>query len=240
MQRPATTTPSGYGLWHIETRVREAQNFVVTKPGHRTAKAAADMNLSARLAMNITLTSSTGAALLLIAASVAPMYAAHAADPASAPAAPSVQDIVNGLKSDDGDVSTVRTRSLRPGAAAAATAAAAPAAAPSISMQIQFDYASDRISGASRTMVDNLAAALASPDLRDQSFTIVGHTDGRGAADYNMKLSERRAAAVKAYLIKHGVEASRLKALGKGMTQLVNTADPAAAENRRVEIIAGA
>lgn len=190
--------------------------------------------------MPITLRSSTGAALLLIAASLAPVIA-RAADPAAAPVTPSVQDIVNGLKSDDGDVSTVRTRSLRPGAAAAATsAAAAPAAAPSISMQIQFDYASDRISGNSQKMVDNLAAALASPELSGQTFTIVGHTDGRGSADYNMKLSQRRAASVKNYLVRHGVDAARLKASGKGMTELVNTADPAAAENRRVEVIAGA
>ncbi len=179
--------------------------------------------------MKIASATTTLAALLLAAAAAAPLHA----EPA-----PSVHDIVKSLKGDDGDVAVGKTRSLRPGAAAQATAAAAPP--PSISMQINFDFGSDRISNGSRAMVDNLAAALAWPDLKDQGFQIVGNTDGKGSADFNMKLSQRRAAAVKAYLVKHGVSPSHLKASGKGMTELVNSADPAAAENRRVEIIAGA
>lgn len=153
---------------------------------------------------------------------------------------PSVSDIVNGLKEDEG-FNAGRTRSLRPGAAAEATSAAVaePAAAPSISMQIQFDYASDRISAQSKKVMNNLAAALSSSELSSQSFTIVGHTDGRGAADYNMALSQRRAASVKAYLVSNGVGAERLKTVGKGLTELANKDNPAAAENRRVEIIAG-
>lgn len=153
---------------------------------------------------------------------------------------PSVDDIVNSLKnSDDDAVAGVKTRSLRPGAAAQATAAAAPAAPRSISMQIKFDFGSDRIAGQSKAMVDTLGAALASPELQDQTFQIVGHTDGKGSAAYNLALSQRRAASVKAYLVSKGVDASRLKASGKGMSELVNKDDPAAAENRRVEIIAG-
>lgn len=154
--------------------------------------------------------------------------------------APSVQDIVNGLKSDDA-IEGVRTRSLRPGAAAEATSAAVaePSAPPSISMQIQFDYASDQISGPSKKTMNNLAAALSSSDLSSQQFTIVGHTDGRGTAEYNLSLSQRRAASVKAYLVSNGVAPERLKTIGKGFTELANKGNPAAAENRRVEIIAG-
>lgn len=152
---------------------------------------------------------------------------------------PSVKDIVDSLKEDDA-TNGVRTRSLRPGAAAEATSAAVePMAAPSISMQIQFDYASDSISGASKKIMNNLAAALTSAELQSQTFTIVGHTDGRGAAEYNMALSQRRAASVKAYLVSNGVGAERLKTVGKGLTELANKDNPAAAENRRVEIIAG-
>ena len=153
---------------------------------------------------------------------------------------PSVQDIVNGLKDDDA-IEGVRTRSLRPGAAAEATSAAVtePSAPPSISMQIQFDYASDQISGQSKKTMNNLAAALASSDLSSQRFTIVGHTDGRGTAEYNLGLSQRRAASVKAYLVSNGVAPERLKTIGKGFSELANKDNPASAENRRVEIIAG-
>ena len=151
---------------------------------------------------------------------------------------PSVKDIVDSLKEDDA-TNGVRTRSLRPGAAAEATSAAVAEPAPSISMQIQFDYASDRISAQSKKIMNNLATALTSSELQSQNFTIVGHTDGRGAPEYNMALSQRRAASVKAYLVSNGVGAERLKTLGKGLTELANKDNPAAAENRRVEIIAG-
>ena len=105
-------------------------------------------------------------------------------------------------------------------------------------MQVSFDFNSDRISGSSQTTVANLAAALASPQLEGRSFTIVGHTDGKGAAAYNQALSERRAASVRRYLINNGVDASRLRAVGKGKSELLNAEDPFAAENRRVQILA--
>lgn len=161
---------------------------------------------------------------------------------------PSVNQIIDQLKPGSGDDATigVRTRALRPGASSQATAmpeasapAPAPAAAPAaISMQIQFAFGSDQIADSSRRSVDNLAAALASSELKGRMFTVAGHTDGVGTVDYNMRLSQRRAASVKAYLVSHGVDASRLKTVGKGPTELLNAADPRAAENRRVEIIA--
>jgi flagellar motor protein MotB len=52
-----------------------------------------------------------------------------------------------------------------------------------------------------------------------------------------MKLSQLRAAAVKAYLEKQGVQAKRLRSQGKGDTELVNAEDRFAAENRRVKIV---
>ena len=75
--------------------------------------------------------------------------------------------------------------------------------------------------------------------------TVEGHTDGKGAADYNQKLSERRANSVKEWLAKQGgVTAARLSAIGYGMTRPVapnakpnGSDDPDGRQkNRRVDI----
>ncbi len=154
----------------------------------------------------------------------------------------SVQSIVDKLKVQHGDadsVNTGATRSLRLGAAAAAgKVAEAPAASASISMEIQFAFNSDRIEGASAATMGNLAEALKSEQLKARTFQVVGHTDGVGSASYNMRLSQMRATSVKRFLVDHGVQASRLSASGTGANDLLNKADPAAAENRRVEIVA--
>ena len=163
-------------------------------------------------------------------------YAQDAQDP------PSVDSIINSLKTNAPAAEQGQTRALRPGAASMSTAPA-PAPAPvaksaSINMQINFDYNSAAISGSSKQTMATLAKALASPQLEDRKFTVIGHTDAKGSASYNMSLSERRAAAVRSYLLNNGVVASRLKALGKGESQLLNRDDPNASENRRVEILA--
>ncbi|WP_415253474.1 OmpA family protein [Thermomonas sp.] len=153
--------------------------------------------------------------------------------------APSVDSIIDSLKADTTEQAQGQTRALRPGAASMSTTAPAPppAAKPaSINMQINFDFNSDRISGSSEQTMATLAKALASPQLENRKFTVVGHTDGKGSAAYNKALSDRRAAAVRRYLIDNGVAASRLRAVGKGESSLLNADDPEAAENRRVEI----
>ncbi|WP_201774025.1 OmpA family protein [Pseudoxanthomonas suwonensis] len=152
---------------------------------------------------------------------------------------PSVDAIVEQLRSKsgaDGAVDTGRTRALRPGAAAASTAA--PAQKASISMQIQFGFNSSQIEGGSLQTMENLALALASPELQDRNFTIIGHTDGVGSADYNRRLSQARARSVRDFLVQRGVAGARLNTQGMGFDSLLNPADPAAAENRRVEIVA--
>lgn len=151
----------------------------------------------------------------------------------------SADAIIEALRSkpaDDGSVNTGNTRALRPGAAAAAATQPAPPAA--YSMQIQFAFNSSRIEGASLQTMENLAAALSSPQLADRSFTVVGHTDGVGSAAYNQRLSQQRANSVRSFLASRGVDASRLKSQGKGFSELANPANPAADENRRVEIVA--
>lgn len=67
---------------------------------------------------------------------------------------------------------------------------------------------------------------------------VIGHADSVGAADYNQRLSERRASAVAAELINLGVMRERLYVAGMGETQPVadNSTDAGRAANRRVEI----
>jgi len=67
---------------------------------------------------------------------------------------------------------------------------------------------------------------------------IQGHTDSRGSEEYNQKLSERRAQAVRAYLIKAGIQANRLTAKGYGESKPAapNNSDSNMAKNRRVQL----
>ena len=66
----------------------------------------------------------------------------------------------------------------------------------------------------------------------------IGHTDGRGSAAYNQKLSERRSATVREYLVGKGIDPARIKAEGRGLREPVasNATDEGRALNRRVEI----
>lgn len=152
---------------------------------------------------------------------------------------PAVDDIIRDLGAGNDPSPAVPTRALRPGAAVSATSATPPPIAPqaaSISMQVNFDFNSDAISGSSAQTMRNLAAAMRSPALSSRTFRVVGHTDGKGSAAYNQALSERRAASVKRALVRDGVPAERLEADGRGKSELLNASDPNAAENRRVEI----
>lgn len=168
--------------------------------------------------------------------------------------APSAEQMIEQLK-------VPRTRSLRnlmveaaptvsaeqaaatAGTPAAAGATGAPSTAPaavqrpSLSLLIQFDFNSANIRPESQQALMNLAQALQSAELKASAFAVEGHTDAKGTADYNLRLSEQRAQAVKRFLSQQGVGETRLTASGKGSTQLANAAQPYAAENRRVRIV---
>jgi outer membrane protein OmpA-like peptidoglycan-associated protein len=70
------------------------------------------------------------------------------------------------------------------------------------------------------------------------SVEVIGYTDSVGGDDYNLGLSDRRAKAVRDYLVAHGVSAERLIATGRGETNPVASTDTAdgRAQNRRVEL----
>ncbi len=107
---------------------------------------------------------------------------------------------------------------------------------PSVSMEISFDFDSDRIQPQSTEALDHLAKAMQHERLGAKRFDVVGHTDATGRFDYNMDLSRRRAMAVRTYLVGRGVDPRRLNTIGKGPTDPLDRADPRAAENRRVQI----
>lgn len=102
---------------------------------------------------------------------------------------------------------------------------------------IHFDFDSDVIKPESGPALDEIALLLLSrPDL---GLRVVGHTDNRGGADYNLDLSNRRAASVVAVLVgQYGIAPDRLASAGAGMTRPVDTndTDDGRARNRRVEL----
>lgn len=114
---------------------------------------------------------------------------------------------------------------------------AQPTVRPSLSLLIQFDFNSARVRPESQQALANLSVALQSPELRNSTFALEGHTDAKGSADYNVRLSALRAQAVRDYLVGRGVEQVRLQASGKGASELANLEQPFAPENRRVRIV---
>ncbi len=107
-----------------------------------------------------------------------------------------------------------------------------------ISQQIQFEFNKAVIKpGISYKILDEVAGVL--QDNPKITIDVQGHTDNVGADAYNMKLSQARADAVRAYLVAHGVPPSRLDSKGYGFHQplVPNSSDANRALNRRVQFI---
>lgn len=124
-----------------------------------------------------------------------------------------------------------------PVAAANDTAPAVPAAPPSLSMAIRFDFDSAHLRPEGAAVLARLASALQTPDLNHSRFRIEGHTDAKGDAAYNLRLSQQRADEVRRFLVAHGVSLPRLSAVGRGAQEPANPLLPLGAENRRVRIV---
>ena len=109
--------------------------------------------------------------------------------------------------------------------------------APSINLKVNFAYDSARLDNESMLTLDVLGRALSSEQLKGHAIDIVGHTDAKGAVEYNDALSQRRAAAVVSYIVrKFTVDDALISSKGMGERELLDKGNPEAGVNRRVEI----
>lgn len=88
-----------------------------------------------------------------------------------------------------------------------------------LSMDALFDFDQATLRAEGRSELDELARRLAVTQY--ERLTIVGHADPIGPAKYNQKLSERRAAAIRDYLVAQGIDGERIAASGVGESQPV-------------------
>lgn len=121
--------------------------------------------------------------------------------------------------------------------------AAAPAPAPkpvaqkiTLAADALFDFDKATLRPEGQAKLDELAAK--SKELNIEVILAVGHADRLGKDAYNQSLSERRAAAVKDYLVSKGIEANRIDAAGKGETQPVTKADECKGEKKTQKLVA--
>ncbi|MDP3834631.1 MAG: OmpA family protein [Hydrogenophaga sp.] len=130
-----------------------------------------------------------------------------------------------------------------PAPAPAARPAPAPAPAPApVASKVTyaadafFDFDKAVLKPEGKAKLDDLAGKVSGIAL--EVVIAVGHTDSTGAAGYNQALSNKRAEAVKAYLVSKGIESNRIYTEGKGLSQPVadNKTKEGRAKNRRVEV----
>lgn len=109
---------------------------------------------------------------------------------------------------------------------------------PAIDLEVNFDYNSATIGPQATDVLIKLGSALKDARLKGATVLLAGHTDAKGGEVYNKDLSDRRAEAVKDFLVtKFSLPPENLIALGYGKGRLKNAADPYAAENRRVQVV---
>jgi outer membrane protein OmpA-like peptidoglycan-associated protein len=107
-----------------------------------------------------------------------------------------------------------------------------------VDLRVPFTFDSAELTKEAKSQLDQLAKALSGKELASERFHVVGHTDAKGAKEYNLALSLRRAEAVAIYLInKREISADRLQYEGRGEDQPRNRLDPESSNNRRVEIL---
>src|ERR1700730_2800238 len=109
---------------------------------------------------------------------------------------------------------------------------------PSIDIEINFELNSAKLAPSAKSTAKTLGEALSNADLKGSAFIVEGHTDAKGSKALNQKLSERRADAIKRFLVEqYRIPAANLVAVGYGKTKLKNKDNPFGPENRRVRVV---
>jgi outer membrane protein OmpA-like peptidoglycan-associated protein len=100
---------------------------------------------------------------------------------------------------------------------------------------VRFDFNKASLTAAAKANLDKLVPVF--KNYPDTNIKIYGYTDSKGADDYNLNLSDQRAAAVKSYLASKGLVNSRFSILGMGEADPLdsNETEAGRASNRRVE-----
>ena len=101
---------------------------------------------------------------------------------------------------------------------------------------VLFDFDKTAVKPDGAKILDRLIAFL--KENKDKRVDLEGHTDSVGTEKYNQNLSERRAASVRDYIVKGGIDKSRITTKGFGLTKPIadNKTAEGRAKNRRVEI----
>jgi len=102
-------------------------------------------------------------------------------------------------------------------------------------LNVEFDFDKSTIKKGYDKDINDLAKVM--KDYPDLNVVIEGHTDNVGTAAYNKKLSQRRAEAVKQYMVEKGIDANRITAEGFGFDRPIasNDTEEGRQKNRRVE-----
>lgn len=100
---------------------------------------------------------------------------------------------------------------------------------------VRFDFNKSTLTTQAKTNLDKLVKVFT--DYPDTNIVIYGYTDSKGSVDYNLKLSQERADAVKSYLVKSGLVSNRFTTTGMGIADPIesNDTDAGRSKNRRVE-----
>lgn len=103
---------------------------------------------------------------------------------------------------------------------------------------INFAFDSSALTPESYWILDRVAQELQKPEWANSRWEIAGHTSGVGTTEYNMSLSQRRAEAVREYLVRRGVANTRLtpKGYGEANPMYPNDNEGRNWRNRRVEL----
>lgn len=105
----------------------------------------------------------------------------------------------------------------------------------SIATATLFDFDKSVLKPEGKRMLDEQVVEVMKAHPEVEKLVIVGHADRIGTVAYNQKLSERRAAAGKAYLVERGIPAERIRTVGKGKSE----PDPEANTTRRCGEVKG-